>query len=80
MNWIDKALCKADENPHKWISYNYSDIEYAKSICVGCSVKIECAIAADSSGMYGVIAGLSEFDRLNLEWKEAKSLNESNWE
>jgi len=80
MTWLDKALCSKDKDSHKWLSFDYSDIEYARAVCNKCTVKVECLMTSEDRMMVGMIAGLSEFERMILKWKEAKELNESNWQ
>jgi hypothetical protein len=78
-NWRDKALCSNDKNSEKWFSYNIDDIQYAKSVCKKCTVRLECITNALSDGFYGVNAGISEYDYKLITWKEAGSEDESNW-
>lgn len=75
------AICYNDKFKHKWLSFRLDDIEYAKSECSKCKLKKECALAMlKEEYVVGVRAGLSEFERMNILWKEAKNQDESNWE
>lgn len=78
---MSKAVCRKDKHSDYWTSYNLEKIEYAKSGCEQCPVKKECFMSAYSSGdqPVGVIAGLSEFERRVLTWKEDQDKNGSNW-
>lgn len=75
----DLALCQGDERSHAWFSYDIEDIQYAKSVCLSCEVKIECFANALQNDFMGVNAGISEFEFMIDTWKEAKKENESNW-
>jgi len=79
MSWMKKSICKNDEFPNRWTSFKIQDIEYAKSRCKQCTVQKECLLMFQEQNIAGVIAGLSEYERLLLQWKEAKNINEFNW-
>ena len=80
MNWIDRAICRKDRNPDYWVSYNLQKIEYAKAGCAKCPVQTECASsAALEDEVFGVIAGMSEFDRRVRSWKKVTDINGNNW-
>jgi hypothetical protein len=79
-DWRSQAVCANDLNPLAWLSYDISDVKYAKDGCSRCDVRFECFISAwDNKPYVGVNAGISEFDYLNLTWKEAEKENGSNW-
>lgn len=79
-NWKDKAVCANDKYPNKWLSYDFSDVGYAKNGCAKCTVRKQClANALQNDSFVGVIAGMSEYDYLNSIWKRASEENESNW-
>lgn len=79
-NWRDQAICFHDKNAHKWTSYNYDDVQYAKDGCSICPVRKQCLVTAMTSNSFvGVIAGISEFDFLMYTWEEVNDINESNW-
>lgn len=75
----DLALCQGDEKSYAWFSYDINDIEYAKSVCRNCEVKVQCFINGLDNDFMGVNAGISEFEFMIETWKEAKKENESNW-
>jgi hypothetical protein len=82
VNWLDKAVCASDKHSDYWLSYDLEKIDYAKSGCDKCTVHIECftnSISMDDEPV-GVIAGLSEFERLLARWREVTDINGSNWE
>lgn len=71
MSWRDKAVCFNDPNSSYWTSYEYDKVQYAREGCYGCPVKMQCMMAhADDPYAAGVIAGLSEFDRLMIDNRE----------
>ena len=81
---LDGALCHANPRSHYWLSYIEAEIEYAKSLCMECPAILNCA--AYMIGQYdsnevpiGVLAGTSEFDRLELLWKEVDDGEDTNW-
>lgn len=78
-NWRDFTLCSDDKYSEKWFSYNIDDINYAKSVCKKCTVRLECISSALSEVFYGVNAGISEYDYKLITWKEAGKKNDSNW-
>jgi hypothetical protein len=82
MNWRSQAFCALDKDPKRWISFDLEDIQYAKAGCASCKVIKQCALhAGETEDMItGVIAGLSEFDRLIASWKEVNSVHDDNWE
>lgn len=74
------AVCSGNHHSSKWLSYDINDIEYAKDGCSKCSVRVPCLASAISNDSFvGVVAGISEYDYLELLWKRAESENESNW-
>ena len=78
------ALCNADARSHYWLSYVEVEIEYAKSLCMECPAISECAVYMieqydDDMVPLGVLAGTSEFDRLELLWKEVDDGEDTNW-
>ena len=78
------ALCNADARSHYWLSYIESEIEYAKSLCMECPAMLECVVYMmeryDGDEVpLGVLAGTSEFDRLELLWKEVDDGEDTNW-
>lgn len=80
MNWIDRAVCRKDKNNDYWLSYDLKKIEYAKVGCAKCPVQKECiAKAALEDEVFGVVAGLSEFDRRMHSWKKVTDINGNNW-
>lgn len=77
---LDGALCWTDKNSQFWLSFLESEIEYAKSKCHECPAIIECAgLILDEESSVGVLAGTSEFDRMELMWKETNSVEGTNW-
>lgn len=81
MNWTDRAICRNDDHPEYWVSYNLQKIEYAKAGCIKCPVQKECiSTAGIEDEVFGVIAGLSEFDRRMHLWKKVTDINGNNWE
>ena len=84
MPQLDGALCNANARSHYWLSYIESEIEYAKSLCMECPAILECAAYMmeqydDDAVPVGVLAGTSEFDRLELLWKEVDDGEDTNW-
>tara|TARA_B100000809_G_scaffold71109_1_gene68694 strand:- start:279 stop:566 length:288 start_codon:yes stop_codon:yes gene_type:complete len=84
MPQLDGALCIENDRSHFWLSYNETKIEYAKAICKVCPALLSCAAYMleqyDDGGVpLGVLAGTSEFDRLELLWKEVDDGEDSNW-
>jgi hypothetical protein len=84
MPQLDGALCNADARSQHWLSYVEAEIEYAKSLCRECPAFLKCT--AYMMGQYhddnvplGVLAGTSEFDRLELLWKEVDDGEDTNW-
>ena len=76
---LDGALCLTDKNCHFWLSFVESEIEYAKSKCPECPAIIECAsLILNEEYSVGVLAGTSEFDRMELMWKEVNSVEGTN--
>lgn len=81
MTWLNKALCSSSEHKNKWLSYNLVDIEYAKSICAKCTVHKECISNAinnsygDNNVIVGVIAGVSEYERLLIKFQKMDENN-----
>ena len=78
------SLCNADARSHYWLSYIEAEIEYAKSLCMECPAILECAVYMmeryDGDEVpLGVLAGTSEFDRLELLWKEVDDGEDTNW-
>lgn len=80
MTWLDRAVCRKDDHPEYWLSYNLQKIEYAKTGCTKCPVKQEClSTAALEDEFYGVVGGLSEYDRRLRLWKKVNDINGNNW-
>lgn len=81
-SWLQSALCKKDSHPHRWLSSNIDDINYAKNVCRKCTVRMECLVSAiyEREEFIGVNGGLSEIEYLMSIWKEAESEQESNWD
>jgi hypothetical protein len=84
MPQLDGALCNANARSHYWLSYIESEIEYAKSLCMECPAILECVVYMmeryDGDEVpLGVLAGTSEFDRLELLWKEVDDGEDTNW-
>ena len=82
MNWRDNAVCSNDSNSSFWVSYNLNKIQYAKKGCGTCKVHKECIQSSyiEDDEPIGVIAGLSEYDRLISKWKKVSDLNGNNWD
>jgi hypothetical protein len=79
-NWKSMAVCTDNYHPEKWVSYDLEDIAYAKDGCSKCSVRIPClSTAIMNDSFVGVVAGISEYDYLELQWKRAMKEDESNW-
>lgn len=77
---LDGALCMTDSKSNYWLSFRESEIEYAKSKCHECPAIIQCAgLMLDEEYSVGVLAGTSEFDRMELIWKEVGSAEGTNW-
>jgi hypothetical protein len=85
MPQLDGALCIENDRSHFWLSYVELEIEYAKAICTVCPALMSCAVYMlgqyddDDSVPLGVLAGTSEFDRLELLWKEVDDGEDTNW-
>lgn len=81
MSWLSKAVCRKDKHAEYWTSYNLEKIEYAKSGCDRCDVQRECRMNALSLNdePVGVIAGISEYERRLLLWKEEDQDNGFEW-
>jgi hypothetical protein len=84
MPQLDGALCNASDRSHFWLSYDESEIEQAKAICKVCPALLKCAAYMieqydDDTVPVGVLAGTSEFDRLELLWKEVNDGEDTNW-
>lgn len=78
-SWKEKALCVNHPESNLWFSYKKDDINRAVSICSKCPVKKECFLSAwESDEFYGVYGGISEFEYLNITWKEAKNEKQNN--
>jgi hypothetical protein len=82
VNWRERAVCFNDTNSSFWVSYNLEKVKYAKNGCANCSVHNECIQSAyvEDDEPIGVIAGLSEYDRLLSKWKKVSDLNGNNWD
>jgi hypothetical protein len=80
-DWAEDARCHRDKSPHRWISLDLDDIEYAKSICNDCKSKLPCLYQAVYEMDYfaGVRGGISEFDFKLKTWTEVTDERESNW-
>ena len=79
-DWIQQAVCNNDSKPHAWTSSKYDDIVYAKDGCSRCAVRLPCFLRAWQDDFYtGVNAGISEYDLLDLTWKEVKKQDGNNW-
>ena len=84
MPQLDGALCNASDHSHFWLSYDESEIEHAKALCKVCPALLKCAAYMieqydGDSVPVGVLAGTSEFDRLELLWKEVDDGEDTNW-
>ena len=78
-NWKEKALCHNHPESNIWFSYKKAEIDRAIKICKKCPVRTECFVTMWNTGeFYGISGGISEFDYLNITWKEAKSERQSN--
>jgi predicted RecB family nuclease len=66
------ALCATDKNSQHWISYDESEVEYAKMRCSSCEAFEQCFeyLLSSWDDSVGVLAGISEYDRLEIRWKE----------
>lgn len=79
-NWRKNAICSGNKKSGSWLSYDMSDVEYAKKGCSTCTVRKECLLTAlNNDSFIGVIAGISEYDYLVHTWQEATRENENNW-
>lgn len=79
-NWRDLAVCAEDKNSSRWLSYDIEDVQYAKEGCAKCTVRREClATALQNDCFVGVVAGISEYEYLNIIWNEVAKEDESNW-
>jgi hypothetical protein len=78
-NWAKEALCFNHPERNIWFSYKKEDTDRAVNICKKCPVREKCFITAWNTGdFYGVYGGVTEFNYLNLTWKEAKSEKQNN--
>lgn len=78
-NWQNKALCKGHDRPSIWFSYNKEELEEATNICKQCPVAKQCFLNAwESEDFYGVRGGITEYEYLEITWKEAKSGKQGN--
>jgi|TARA_Y100000034_G_scaffold136284_2_gene211982 hypothetical protein len=74
------SVCSDDDNRHFWVSYVEEEIEYAKNKCGECSFFDKCLVfMATTEYPGGVMAGVSEFDRLEMKWRKVDSEEQSNW-
>lgn len=78
-NWKDLALCLDHPENNIWFSYKKDEIDRAKAICKECPVRVECFMNMWNTGdFYGVNGGISEFEYLQLTWKEVSSEKSNN--
>jgi WhiB family redox-sensing transcriptional regulator len=64
--WVDQALC-AQVGPDAFFPEKGAPTRDAKSVCVGCMVRVECLNYALGHGeQFGVWGGLSERERRKL--------------
>jgi hypothetical protein len=78
-DWKESALCLDHENRNLWFSYKKEDVDSAKEICKKCTVRTECFVSMWNTGnFYGVNGGVSEFEYLQLTWKEVSSEKANN--
>lgn len=80
-DWLKSALCKQDDNPSLWLSSNIDDINYAKDVCMRCSVRIQCLWSSvyEKDYFIGVNGGYSEIEFLIRTWEIAETEDETNW-
>ena len=76
MEWLKEAACRDIQEP-LFISSRYEDIELAKEICETCPVIESCMLHFHDAS--GVIAGTSDYDRLETRWKRIENVRHSNW-
>ena len=72
MQMFDGALCASDKNSQYWVSYEESEVEYAKMRCRSCNASDLCLgyLLSSWDDSVGVLAGISEYDRLEMKWEE----------
>jgi predicted RecB family nuclease len=78
MQMFRGAICATDAKSHYWVSYEESEVEYAKMRCRSCSASEQCLAYLFSSwdDLVGVLAGISEYDRLEMKWEEGYGVKE----
>jgi WhiB family redox-sensing transcriptional regulator len=60
-----RAACRGDPNHEAWFPYPSQDFDYAREVCAGCPIRVDCGEFAARTGQSGVWGG-HEFDRGNL--------------
>lgn len=79
-NWRKSALCIEHENPSLWLSSNIDDLNYARSYCIKCPVRVPCVQDAVTSENYiGIRGGITEYEFLSGTWVEVDDVEETNW-
>jgi len=80
-DWRDYAVCSQDKTPHKWLSSNIDDVNYAKDGCRRCTVRKECLYSAiyEREAFVGVNAGYSEIEYMIRTWEPVEEDDETNW-
>jgi len=79
-HWSDKGLCRTVADPEAFFpsgigAATQQQIDEAKTFCVGCPVRMNCATAAIRKGyQYGVWGGLDEAQRRSLTRTPAADL------
>lgn len=61
----DQAACRGDPQHDAWFPYPSQDFDYAREICAGCPIRVQCAEFAATTGQSGVWGG-HEYDRGKL--------------
>jgi WhiB family redox-sensing transcriptional regulator len=62
---LHRAACRGDPNHEAWFPYPSQDFDYAREVCAGCPIRVDCGEFAARTGQSGVWGG-HEFDRGNL--------------
>jgi Transcription factor WhiB len=60
-----RAACRGDPNHEAWFPYPSQDFDYAREVCAGCPIRVDCGEFAARTGQSGIWGG-HEFDRGNL--------------
>ncbi len=75
-HWTKEAACNFDA---KFLSFDIEVVKECKAICENCPVQFECIQWLAEMDGHFISAGLSKYDRLNLQWKRVETVEESNF-